>query len=76
MRTYRLVQDRSTGANAVTVSCVRCNARERLSDVFADLNGEAFVDYYCEPCAKMYATDAELDEIKRIAAERRYREGR
>ena len=37
-----------------TCVCVRCKAITRAGDgcgpMWADLDGEAFVDYYCEPC--------------------------
>lgn len=48
----KLCKDTSLAARAVTVSCVKCSRRVRLSEVWADTEGKAFVDYYCEACAK------------------------
>lgn len=57
----RLVQDTSLAASAVSVLCVGQGhvppiGRERnsrwfvLSSGWADLDGRAFVDYYCDKC--------------------------
>lgn len=47
----RLIQCVSLTANNLRVRCVACNRWYDFNHVFADLNGAAFVDYYCGPCA-------------------------
>jgi hypothetical protein len=47
---FRLVQDHSPGAYAVTVSCYGCGERRSLADMFADLDGPAFQAYFCPEC--------------------------
>lgn len=58
----RLVKDNSLAGSAVRVLCVGAHhnepvGRERntrwftLSEGYADLDGRAFVDYYCGKCA-------------------------
>ena len=46
----RLVQDKSVGGYAIKVQCVKCHNMFTLADGYADLDGEAFVDYYCAKC--------------------------
>lgn len=46
----RLVKDHSPGAYAVRVQCVKCNRVVLLSDAYADADGRAFMDYYCDDC--------------------------
>ena len=42
--------DRSPGGRAVKVICIQCRKPTYLCDVRADLDGEAFIDYYCCFC--------------------------
>lgn len=35
------------------VKCVVCGRDKRIGECYADLDGEAFVDYYCEACVPM-----------------------
>lgn len=39
-----------------TCACIKCGKRgfagDNVQTYFADLDGKAFVDYYCEECAK------------------------
>lgn len=37
------------GAYAVNVTCCRCGSRVRLASATADLDGPAFVAYFCHP---------------------------
>ena len=34
-----------------SVICCQCGEWVKVSDVLADLEGEAFKSYYCKPCA-------------------------
>lgn len=43
----RLVKDHSVGAHSVEVWCLACHARKPLADMVSDLDGHAFVAYYC-----------------------------
>ena len=38
------------------VMCVSCGKKRSIHNMWADLEGESFVDYYCDMCAD------ELDE--------------
>jgi hypothetical protein len=40
---------------AVTLTCNLCRQRIREVAAYADLDGEPFIDYYCEPCAEVVA---------------------
>lgn len=64
----RLVKDRSLAASAVRVLCVGHGhiapvGRERdsrwftLSAGYADLDGRAFIDYYCDKCVENMRKD-------------------
>lgn len=46
----RLLVNHSPGAFVTFVSCIRCGLRARLADCVADLDGPAFVAYYCVGC--------------------------
>lgn len=50
----RLVKDRNPGAFAVQVVCVGHEHMGKpmftLAEGYADLDGRAFVDYYCDRC--------------------------
>ena len=54
MKTQRLVKDNSLAARAVSVPCIaeghQGHIMVPLHMVHADLNGRAFVDYYCDVC--------------------------
>ena len=47
----RLSKDLSAGARSVSVTCVKCGRRTRLSQCWSDVEGRAFVDYYCDTCS-------------------------
>lgn len=49
----RLVKDHSPGAYAVQVRCCSCHQMRWLSEVAADLDGRAFLDYYCKACTPL-----------------------
>lgn len=55
----RLIKDTSPGARAVYVSCIReeCRKSIRLSDAVADIDGPAFLAYYCPSCAAGIGAD-------------------
>lgn len=46
----RLCKDTTPGARNVRVLCVSCEKMTLLSGVWADRDGAAFVDYYCDHC--------------------------
>lgn len=55
----KLVKDNNPGAYAVAVSCVHPShegntRRFTLADGYSDLDGKAFVDYYCDSCVKNF----------------------
>ena len=50
----RLVQDNSPGGHAVRVVCCECSTMFTLAEGYADLDGEAFVAYYCPRCVAKY----------------------
>ena len=52
----RLVKDTSDGGRAIQVPCIGANHAKpsrmfTLAEGYADLDGEAFVAYYCDECA-------------------------
>lgn len=47
-----LVKDTSVGGYTIRVTCVQCGRVFTLSEGWSDTEGTAFVDYYCDPCAK------------------------
>ena len=43
----------------LVVRCVKCGGIRPLSRCYADLDGVAFVDYYCLECANKVETELE-----------------
>jgi hypothetical protein len=57
----------SRGAQAaVTLTCCLCKQPVREVAAYADLDGEAFAAYYCEPCAEVVAPK-QVDAIVTLA---------
>ncbi len=62
----KLVKDTSAGAYAVTIPCVHESHQGyvmvRLADAYADLEGRAFVDYYCDKCVERHGLSKFITE--------------
>lgn len=69
----RLIQDRSAGAQAVSVPCAAAdhigrppgNSMFTLSQGFADIDGPPFQAYFCGACARRLAPE----QVERAIAE-------
>ena len=46
-----------------TASCIRCGKRYSSDRLLADIEGKAFVDYYCEPCVRDLPRNPVIVEI-------------
>lgn len=41
-------------SKGVRVVCAQCATTHEMKDVWADLDGRAFIGYYCDTCAEDY----------------------
>ena len=48
----KLIQCVSLTSNNLRMQCVECHKWTDFNHLHADLDGKAFVDYYCDACAK------------------------
>ena len=46
-------------SHGIVVQCVKCGGLRPLSRCYADLDGVAFVDYYCLECVNKVETELE-----------------
>ena len=46
----KLIRDHSPGAYAITVYCIKCQERGKLSEMLVDTEGPAFKAYYHAWC--------------------------
>jgi late competence protein required for DNA uptake (superfamily II DNA/RNA helicase) len=49
---------RSSSGREVLLRCVRCHHWHTETEMVADLDGAAFVDYYCPECAAVKRAEA------------------
>lgn len=57
----KLAKDTSVGARSVQVNCVVCDKRGWLINFWADTEGKAFKDYYCDSCAEYLKAPRYID---------------
>lgn len=60
----RLVKDNSPGGHAVRVLCCERSTMFTLAEGYADLDGEAFVAYYCPTCVQPYLQVADPPPVE------------
>lgn len=58
------VREPAVAAHFVRTICVGCRAAITMWEAYADLEGEPWVDYYCQPCA---AKAGQHDGVQRSA---------
>ena len=49
-------------SHGIVVQCVKCGGLRPLSRCYADLDGVAFVDYYCLECVNEIENKSEKDK--------------